>query len=66
MVTIGWNKLCKPLQEGVLGLRSLITLNEYANLKLCWDFRNYNNDWATILKSIFSEVGKQSLIIFTL
>lgn len=58
MATIAWNKLCKTLQEGGLGLRSSITLDEYANLNLCWDFRNYNNDSATLLKGFFSEIGK--------
>jgi hypothetical protein len=39
------------MDEGGLGLRSLISINEAANLKLCWEFLNANEDWAQILKS---------------
>ena len=51
MVTISWNKICKPYLEGGLGLRSLTTLNEAANLKLCWDLKNSKEDWAVLLRS---------------
>jgi hypothetical protein len=37
LVTVSWANVCKPLSEGGLGLRSLVKLNEAANLKLCWD-----------------------------
>lgn len=37
IVTVAWHKLCKPVEEGGLGLRSLRKLNEATNLKLCWD-----------------------------
>ncbi|CAJ2671835.1 unnamed protein product [Trifolium pratense] len=45
-------------EEGGLGLRSLFTLNEAANLKLCWDLMNSVEDWATILKSRVLRNGK--------
>jgi ribonuclease HI len=50
LVTVAWKKICKPLSEGGLGLRSLIILNEASNLKLCWDFLQSNEQWATLLK----------------
>ncbi|XP_058746523.1 uncharacterized protein LOC131619448 [Vicia villosa] len=39
LVTVAWDKCCRPFEEGGLGIRSLITLNEAANLKLCWDMK---------------------------
>jgi hypothetical protein len=35
LVTVAWKKMCAPHEEGGLGLRSLITINEAPNLKLC-------------------------------
>lgn len=50
LVTVAWKKMCKPYLEGGLGLRSIISLNEAYNLKLCWDMMQSNEDWAKILK----------------
>ncbi|MCI10142.1 RNA-directed DNA polymerase (Reverse transcriptase), partial [Trifolium medium] len=50
LVTVSWKKVCAPSEEGGLGLRSLISTNEAANLKLCWDLLHSNEDWAAILK----------------
>lgn len=47
-----WNKICKPQSYGGLGLRSLLRLNEVANLKLGWNLTNSEEPWATILKAI--------------
>ncbi|XP_058774405.1 uncharacterized protein LOC131648687 [Vicia villosa] len=33
IVTVTWDKCCRPYEEGGLGTRSLVTLNEDANLK---------------------------------
>jgi hypothetical protein len=51
LVTVGWKKVCKPAAEGGLGIRSIITLNEASNLKLCWDLVNSQDHWALLLKS---------------
>jgi len=40
MVKVALHKVCKPLKEGDLGIRCLITLNEASNLKLCWELKN--------------------------
>lgn len=37
LVTVSWFNVCKPYNEGGLGLRSLPILNEASKLKLCWD-----------------------------
>jgi hypothetical protein len=51
LVTVAWKKVCKPYSQGGLGMRSLVTLNEAANLKLCWDLFNSQEAWALILRS---------------
>jgi hypothetical protein len=50
LVTISWKKLCRPLSQGGLNLRSLISLNKASNLKLCWSFLNSEASWALLLK----------------
>jgi hypothetical protein len=44
LVTVAWKKICKPFSDGGLGLRSLVTLNDATNLKLCWDLFNSMDD----------------------
>jgi hypothetical protein len=51
LVTVAWKIFCKPYDEGGLGIRSLITLNEASNLKLCWDFLVSQEDWAVLLRA---------------
>ncbi|XP_024636247.1 uncharacterized protein [Medicago truncatula] len=51
LVTVSWKNICKPYDEGGLGIRSLIKLNEASNLKLCWNLANSDMQWARILRS---------------
>jgi hypothetical protein len=51
LVTVAWKKLCRPFNEGGLGLRSLIKINEASNLKLCWILLNSDEMWAVILRN---------------
>jgi hypothetical protein len=76
---LAWKKICAPHEEGDLGLRSLIALNDAANLKLCWDLMHSKEDWATILisrvlrngipiphhifSSIWSSIKQEALVI---
>jgi len=48
LVTVAWKKICKPYEEGGMGLRNLISLNEAFNLKLCWDLMQSEEDWAIV------------------
>lgn len=48
---MAWAKVCKPLERGGLGLRSISTLNEAFNMKLCWDLLNSSGNWALLLKA---------------
>jgi ribonuclease HI len=51
IVTVAWKKVCKPFDQGGLGIRSLIALNEASNLKLCWDLLQSQEHWAILLRS---------------
>lgn len=51
VVTVAWHKVCKKIDEGGLGLRSLGVLNESSNMKLCWDLHNSQEDWVILLRS---------------
>lgn len=66
LITVAWKKVCKPLNEGGLGIRSLITLNEATNLKLCWDLLHSNEAWAQLLrKRVFRETRAINHHIFS-
>jgi hypothetical protein len=45
LVTIAWKNICRPLSQGGLNLRSLITLNKASDLKLCWSLFNSQSCW---------------------
>ncbi|KAK2381212.1 hypothetical protein QL285_068838 [Trifolium repens] len=49
LVTVAWKKICRPLSQGGLNLRSLSCLNRSANLKLCWDLFHSHSSWAKLL-----------------
>jgi hypothetical protein len=51
LVTVAWEKVCAPYEEGGLGLRSLVCINEATNMKLCRELLNSKEDWAIIHKS---------------
>jgi ribonuclease HI len=51
VVTVSWNKVCSPVDEGGLGIRSLSNLNKASNLKLFWELIISNNQWASVLRS---------------
>jgi hypothetical protein len=50
LVTVAWKKLCRPIAQGGLGIRSLSSLNKASNLKLCWSLLNSQCSWAMLLK----------------
>ena len=51
LVTTSWKKVCRPLIQGGLNIRSISTLNKAANLKMCWSLMNSNASWAKLLKA---------------
>lgn len=51
MVTVAWKKVCTNYDEGGLGTKSLVCLNEASNLKLCWNMLQSEEKWACILRN---------------
>lgn len=60
VVIVAWNNICKPLEEGRLGIRSLIKLNEASNLKLAWGLLNSSESWFILLRKIVTRNNKVS------
>ncbi|KAK2424264.1 hypothetical protein QL285_034644 [Trifolium repens] len=58
LVTVSWKKICRPLSQGGLNLRSLISLNNASNLKLCWSLFNDQTSWAKLLRDRVFRKGK--------
>ncbi|XP_019433239.1 PREDICTED: uncharacterized protein LOC109340119 [Lupinus angustifolius] len=53
LVTVDWNKVCAPITQGGLGLRSIKMLNKVSLLHLAWDMRCDNQDWAIFYRNRF-------------
>jgi len=51
LVTVALKKICKPKEQGGLGIRSLKKLNQAANLKLCWDLFHKKEEWSELILS---------------
>ena len=51
LVIVAWHKVCKPTNEGGLGIRSFINLNVAYNLNLFWDLMTSQEDWVVQLRS---------------
>lgn len=49
--TVSWKNLCQPYSNGGLGLRSLIILNDVANLQFLGDMINKHDDIAILLRN---------------
>jgi ribonuclease HI len=58
LVTVSWKKICRPLAQGGLNVRSLIHLNKASNLKLCWSLTNSQASWAVLLRDRVFRKGK--------
>ena len=50
MVTVAWKKMCRPMKQGGLSLRSLQSLNSATNLHLCWTLLKSDKSWTKLLK----------------
>ncbi|KAK2430924.1 hypothetical protein QL285_029213 [Trifolium repens] len=58
LVTVSWKKMCRPLAQGGLNIRSLIQLNKASNLKFCWTLFNSKSSWAVLLRDRVFRKGK--------
>ncbi|XP_026378898.1 uncharacterized protein LOC113273380 [Papaver somniferum] len=50
MVTIKWDKVCAPLEEGGLGLKRLSVINKALLMKLLW-MLNSEEEWAVFMRA---------------
>lgn len=48
-----WHKLCSPIEDGGLGLRSFRAINEAIVFKLGWEFISSDSQWARFFRSRF-------------
>ncbi|VFQ69646.1 unnamed protein product [Cuscuta campestris] len=46
-----WDKICRPVQEGGLGVRDLNEIQQALSLKLLWKFTNIDNLWSSYMKA---------------
>ena len=53
LVTMKWNKMCRPKQEGGLRIINLNLSNQAVMLKLAWEFKFEKSIWANIMRKIF-------------
>jgi hypothetical protein len=53
LVTVSWKKICRPLDQGGLNIRSLCGLNNATNLQLWWSMLHSQKPWALLLKDRF-------------
>lgn len=51
IVTVAWHRICNPVKEGGLGIKSLRTVNKAAMLKLTWELIISPSQWASIIKA---------------
>lgn len=51
IVSVSWHKVCKPIVEGGLGIRSIKAINNAAMLKLRWELISLSNEWSILLKA---------------
>ncbi|XP_019431934.1 PREDICTED: uncharacterized protein LOC109339025 [Lupinus angustifolius] len=53
LVTIVWHKVCCPIKESGLGIRSIKLLNQAAMLKLAWEMNSSSQEWANYYRNRF-------------
>ncbi|XP_019425141.1 PREDICTED: uncharacterized protein LOC109334024 [Lupinus angustifolius] len=53
IVTVAWSKVCSPILDGGLGLRSVKLMNKASLLKLAWEMRTSSQEWALLFRDRF-------------
>lgn len=56
LVIVAWKKVCLPVKEWGLGLRSIRAIDDAAILKLSWDVMCSNAGWAEFLRARFMKL----------
>ncbi|KAF6158338.1 hypothetical protein GIB67_022418 [Kingdonia uniflora] len=60
-ITLRWEKLCKPFNEGGLGIRSLREVNNVMLYKLNWIFTQREETWAQLSHAKFHTTSGQRI-----
>lgn len=63
LATVAWNKTCRSLTEGGLGLKSVRDINEAAMLKLSWDVLSSSSYCADFLRARLFKKNKVASLI---
>ncbi|VFQ66933.1 unnamed protein product [Cuscuta campestris] len=45
-----WEDVCKPKEEGGLGVRDIRDIQDAYSIKMWWNFRYHNNKWAQFMR----------------
>ncbi|KAF6161562.1 hypothetical protein GIB67_009441 [Kingdonia uniflora] len=56
-ITVKWEKVCKSLKEGGLGIRSLKEVNDDMLCKLHWAFCDRQEDWSQFMHTNFTNIA---------
>ncbi|XP_026417291.1 uncharacterized protein LOC113312772 [Papaver somniferum] len=54
-ITIAWDKVCVPLEEGGLGIRKFEDINKALLMKLLWRILKSNEDWANFFLAKYKD-----------
>ncbi|XP_019432511.1 PREDICTED: uncharacterized protein LOC109339510 [Lupinus angustifolius] len=57
LVTVAWHRVCSYMDEGGLGIKSFKCLNKASLLKLTWDLKTTNLEWAIFFRLKFNCKG---------
>jgi len=58
---VAWRNICKPIEEGGLGIRSFDEMQKALHLKLAWKLMHENSLWTNFFRSKY--VGNKPLMV---
>ncbi|KAF9603601.1 hypothetical protein IFM89_037100 [Coptis chinensis] len=64
-VTVSWDKVCKPKEEGGLGIRRLRELNMALLMKLAWHVKYKEDDFAMFMRSKYFTRDNEPIEYYT-
>ncbi|XP_027072036.2 uncharacterized protein [Coffea arabica] len=59
----GWSKVCFPVEEGGLGVRSLQSISKAFSCKLWWRFHQQDSLWVRFLSSLYLRGGHPNQVV---
>ncbi|KAF6174471.1 hypothetical protein GIB67_004665 [Kingdonia uniflora] len=64
LVTVSWDKVCKPEEEGSLGILSLKYINMALMMKMGWGFLTSQELWVDIFRAKFTKKNGETINYF--